>query len=626
MEDLRARRGEAWEHDPGPPRNRRWARLFAEAPDHRALGTALDGGASDDGDMPRERFRWHFGPVFYRGRLGDDRAKVLVVGQDGGSDEALAHRSFVGESGTRVQHLLAHLGITRSYLFLNTFVYSILGQFGGALEQLALDPGSPLARHRHRVLDYAATRNDLRLVVTVGRAARESVLAWNRWRGGSGDARAGELQLLDGRALGPHVRLVDVVHPGAAAQGAETLAEVTASFAAAADRVLGWAAEDPEWLPVDRDGRRGDVGTFAYDRAPIPLRDLPFGATRRLGSGGTATRRGDGGRSIEIGPAAPPGPAPGPTAGPGAQTPAVPATGPAAGAAPARPTYPAEPAGGTEGYDAALDDLPWAPPRSVIEYDRGPGTSMARLLVGAAAALPWPDFAALGVPGAAVYGAGPVYRGRFGGVRLLVLADQDGHDDLLWGRAFTGEAGQRLQGLLAALGVTRSYLVLRPLPVDTAGLPAGTVWALADRPDVVALLAAVADRVLDDNPVAAVVTVGPHAERIAGRFELADRPVVALPAWSAPGALEAWVAGHARLRSLGIPGDRPPTDGAWAGERSQIPRADLPFGLPRWQGTSGDRVVRSTPQVGPGAPPEPAYKVWAPRWLDSHRPPERHAR
>jgi uracil-DNA glycosylase len=608
MEDVRARRGEAWEHDPGPPRNRRWARLFAEAPDHRALGAALDGdgGAGGDSDTARERFRWHFGPVFYRGRLGDDRVKVLVVGQDGGSDEAVAHRSFVGESGTRVQHLLAHLGITRSYLFLNTFVYSIVGQFGGALERLALDPASPVARHRNRLLDYAATRNDLRLIVTVGRAARESVLTWSRWRGGSGDARAGELHLLDGRALGPHVRLVDVVHPGAAAQGSEALEEVTASFAAAADRVLGWAAADPAWLPVDRDGRRGGVGIFSYDRAPIPLRDLPFGATRRLGSGGTVTRRGDGDRSIEIGP-----PAPQPER---ASLPGADAAGP-------RRAFPAEPAGSTEGYDAEVDDLPWEPPRSVIEYDRGPSASMARLLVGGTAGRAWPDFAALGVPGAADYGAGPCYRGRFSGVRLLVLADQDGHDDLLWARAFTGEAGQRFQGLLAALGITRSYLVLRMLPVDTAGLPAGNVWALADRPEVVALLAAVAGRVLDDNPVAAVVTVGPHAERIAGRFELDGQPVVAFPAWSAPDALEAWMAGLGRLRGLGIPVDRPPTGSPWAGERVQIPRADLPFGLPRWQGTSGDRVVRSTPPVDAEAPPEPAYKVWAPRWLDSHRSP-----
>ena len=46
---------------------------------------------------------------------------------------------------------------------------------------------------------------------------------------------------------------------------------------------------------------------------------------------------------------------------------------------------------------------------------------------------------------------------------------------------------------------------------------------------------------------------------------------------------------------------------------------DLPFGFPRWQGTSGDRVVRSTPAVdevedGDGGG-EPSYKVWMPSWV-----------
>ncbi len=636
MDDLQARRGDPWEHDPGPPRNRRWARLFAETPDYRALGAALGGGVDGGG---QERFRWQFGPVFYRGRLGDNQVKVLVVGQDGGSDEAIAHHSFVGESGTRVQHLLAHVGITRSYLFLNTFVYSILGQFGG-LERLALDPASPVARHRHRIFDYAASRNDLRLIVAIGRAARESVLAWNRSRGGTGEAGSGRLHLLDGSAIAPRVRLVDVVHPGAAAQGAEALAEVTASFAAAADRVLGWVHDDPDWLPADADDPRAAVGTFTYERAPIPRHDLAFGATCRLGAGGTATGRADGGRSIELGPPEPepldPEPEPPdpdgddeptrrdqragpPPTGPdrgtsgGAQT--RPSAAAPAGAGPER-AFPAEPPGSRDGYDAEDDDLPWEPPRSVIEFDRGPTPSMARLLVGGSAGLPWPDFAALGVPGAAAFGAGPRYRGRFTGVRLLVLADQAGHDDLLWGRAFTGEAGQRFQGLLAALGITRSYLILRTLPVDTAGLSAGKVWALADRPDVVALLSAVAGRVLDDSPVAAIVTVGPHAERIAGRLDLDGQPVVALPPWTASGAREAWIGAHARLRSLGIPLDHTPTAPDWHGDRAQIPRADLPFGLPRWQGTSGDRVVRSKRVPGADVPPEPAYKVWCPRWLD----------
>ena len=591
MDDLRAGRGEAWEHDPGPPRNRRWARLFAETPDYRGLGLAAAVGGA--GGAPEERFRWQFGPVFYRGRLGDNQVRVLVVGQDAGSDEALAHRSFVGESGSRVQHLLTHLGITRSYLFLNTVVYSITGQFDDELERLALVPGTPIARHRERIFDYAADRNDLRLVVAVGSAARRAVLAWNRSRGGTGNAGEGRLHRIDGRALGPHVRLVDVAHPGGAIHGPEARKKVADSFAAAARRVLGWAREHPGWLPPDPGAQRGAVAGFSFERARVPLRDLPFGVPSRLGAGGTGTTRRDDGRSIEI-------------------EPGVRQAG--------DPAFPAEPAGGgKDGYDDDVDDLPWEPPRSAIEFDRGPDPAMARLLVGGSAGLAWPDFAALGVPGAASFGGGPLYRGRFTGVHLLVLADQAGHDDLVWGRAFTGEAGQRLQGLLAALGITRSYLILRTLPVDTAGLSAGAVRALADRPDVTAIHRAVAGRVLDDNQVAAVVTVGQHAERVAGRLDLDSQPVVALPPWSAAGARATWADAHARLRSLGIPIDRPPTAATWDGERAQIPRADLPFGFPRWQGSSGDRVVRSKRPAG-AEPPEPAYKVWAPGWVDALDP------
>jgi uracil-DNA glycosylase len=588
MHDLRAGRGDPWEHDPGPPRNRRWARLFAETPDYRGLGLALPGG-----DGGEERFRWQFGPVFYRGRLGDNQARVLVVGQDAGSDEALAHRAFVGESGSRVQHLLAHVGIARSYLFLNTFVYSITGQFGGALEDMALDADSPVARHRNRLFDYAAARNDLRLVIAVGRAAREAVLAWNRSRGGTGTAAAGQLHRVDATALGPRVRLVDVMHPGAGAQGASS--EVAASFSTAAGRIVRWATDDPAWLPADPGARRGRVDDFEFGRTPIPLRDLPFGTPWRLGSGGTGTTRRDDGRSIEL-------------------EPGVRQRG--------DPAYPAEPpGGGRDGYDDDVGDLPWEPPRSAFEFDRGPSAATARLIVGAGGGPAWPDFAALGVPGAAIYGGGPLYRGRFDGVRVLVLADQASHDDLVWARAFTGEAGQRFQGLLAGLGITRSYLVLRTLPVDTAGVATGKVWALADRPDVVAHHRAVAGRLLDDNPVTAVVAVGPHAERIAGRLELDDLPMVALPPWSSAGARDAWRAGYERLRSLGIPADQPPVGAPWDGRRAQIPRADLPFGLARWQGSSGDRVTRSRRVPGADPQPDPAYKVWAPAWVDALDPP-----
>src|SRR5829696_385263 len=72
-------RGNIWEHDPGPPAASGWAELFAETPNYRGLGRAVLG---------KEAFRWHHGPMFFRGRL-DGSAKVVVVGQEGAQDESL---------------------------------------------------------------------------------------------------------------------------------------------------------------------------------------------------------------------------------------------------------------------------------------------------------------------------------------------------------------------------------------------------------------------------------------------------------------------------------------------------------------------------------------------------------
>ena len=186
MDDYWNGRGVPWEHDPGPPPEGRWASLFAETPNYRGFGKAMSGS---------EEFRWHFGPMFYRGRLGDHQVKVLIVGQEGAQDESLSHRSFTGGTGARMQRLLNHLGIDRSYLFLNTFVYPIFDQYNGLLPTIAQHPASPIAQHRTKILDYAAARNDLQLVVAVGRAAKESMASWVKAHGGTADAE--QLHLAD---------------------------------------------------------------------------------------------------------------------------------------------------------------------------------------------------------------------------------------------------------------------------------------------------------------------------------------------------------------------------------------------------------------------------------------------
>src|SRR4051795_2183395 len=79
---------------------------------------------------PAKDFRTEWGPIFHRGRL-DGSARILVLGQDPAANETFVRRILVGVAGQRAQGFLAKLGITRSYVFINTFLYSVYGQQGG---------------------------------------------------------------------------------------------------------------------------------------------------------------------------------------------------------------------------------------------------------------------------------------------------------------------------------------------------------------------------------------------------------------------------------------------------------------------------------------------------------------
>jgi len=52
-----------------------------------------------------------------------------LIGQEGAQDENVSNRSFTGSTGTRMQKFLNYLGVDKSYLFMNTFVYTITGQY-----------------------------------------------------------------------------------------------------------------------------------------------------------------------------------------------------------------------------------------------------------------------------------------------------------------------------------------------------------------------------------------------------------------------------------------------------------------------------------------------------------------
>jgi uracil-DNA glycosylase len=132
--------------------------------------------------FPARDFRLEWGPIFHRGRL-DGSARVLVLGQDPATHEAIARRILVGEAGQRVQGLLARIGILSSYTMINTFLYSVYGQGGG--ERHADDEA--IAAYRNRWLDALLVDTAVTAVVPLGSLARTAYEQWAQIRPGAAE-------------------------------------------------------------------------------------------------------------------------------------------------------------------------------------------------------------------------------------------------------------------------------------------------------------------------------------------------------------------------------------------------------------------------------------------------------
>ena len=209
---------------------------------------------------PNADFRIEWGPIFHRGRL-DGSARVLVLGQDPATHESISRRILVGEAGQRVQGLLAKLGITRSYVMVNTFLYSVYGQGGG--NRHAHDEA--IAAYRNAWLDALLIRSEVTAVVSLGQLADQ---AYQQWAATQTDAAA-RLH---------HAAIRHPTYPESASRaGTKTLAETTAIL----------LADWNEKLPVLRDRVMPDgmsqeslYGTTWQegDLVRIPSADLPPGS------------------------------------------------------------------------------------------------------------------------------------------------------------------------------------------------------------------------------------------------------------------------------------------------------------------------------------------------------------
>ena len=126
----------------------------------------------DETVYPANNFRLEWGPIFHRGRL-DGSARILVIGQDPAQHETIVRRILVGEAGRRVQGFLAKLGITRSYVFINTYLYSV---YGSVKAKTRKHPS--LIEYRNRWVETLLVGRQVEAVLALGQAADE---AWQFW-------------------------------------------------------------------------------------------------------------------------------------------------------------------------------------------------------------------------------------------------------------------------------------------------------------------------------------------------------------------------------------------------------------------------------------------------------------
>lgn len=614
-----ARRGSPAEYDPGAPADSKWIELFGSAPNYRAIGIEALGGTP----MKDEKFRWEFGPMWYRGRLTPESVKVFVVGQEGAQDENVSNRAFTGSTGTRTQRFLNHLGIHRSYLFLNTFVYTINGQLGEeeSFKWLEQKVGSPIVDYRHKLFDnmMVTNANTVSLFMGVGAGGKASLATWVNARGGKCSVSY-ELKNCDtsgmkkwykdnmGITVKNDILAIGVPHPGGANPnlgGDAAMENIKAGFSGAAQRVAAYKVANKAWLPQDIDEKatpeelvaRLQAGYTYKGYAPIPFRDFAYNTNWRMGSEGTTSNRW-GANSIQV-------------------------YSDAGEYNDKNSQFPFKPQDADSGMNSkktaligmSSRDLPYESPRynpqtwsaAKPDFDYGPcgylrydqqACALSEALVS------WPNMKQLGINYVShdSFGYFGTYRGRGKGAQVYVIMDQTSHDDFFSARAVTGAQGQKLQAMLSKTGVGLNYFIQRSLPVDTLGVNTTELVAGATKAEMTATYKRIYDAVASNSDIKAVVAVGPVAKAIVDSLQITRAQVIKLD------NLDSLTANNEAIRQVAQTLEKQP--GTYNGELMTIPREDLPYHSRWWMGSSGDRGFR-----GENYSLGNYYRVYAPQWV-----------
>jgi hypothetical protein len=222
----------------------------------------------------------------------------------------------------------------------------------------------------------------------------------------------------------------------------------------------------------------------------------------------------------------------------------------------------------------------------VAEFDPGPPDSLAQHF----ARVPSPSH-----PEDFWLDWGPIfYRGRLdGSARLLCVGSDPGPTERIPGRCLVGNAGQRVQGFMGKLGLTRAYVCVNAWAYAVHPNRAQDEQERLDEPGELEWRNELYDRVTGPE-LQAIVAFGAMAQKAVALWDSpAGVPIQRVPHPSSRDPdklLNAWRAAVADLRDVVTPdadGDNTgPNYGASFEEadHAAIPRRDLPFGVPAFLG------------------------------------------
>jgi uracil-DNA glycosylase len=193
------------------------------------------------------------------------------------------------------------------------------------------------------------------------------------------------------------------------------------------------------------------------------------------------------------------------------------------------------------------------------------------------------------------YDWGPVfYRGRLdGSARLLCIASDPGPTERIAGRTLVGDAGQRVQGFLSKLGLTRSYTCVNAYAY--ALLPSRSMSAIPilSETEQLSWRNELFSMIIGPE-LQSIVTFGLQASIAIEQWTTAPAVMIKkVPHPSSRAALKLiteWRSAVADLRTVITPDPDGDNSGLNYGERfsesdyAPIPRGDLPFGVPSWLG------------------------------------------